>query len=87
MKIIDLNKFKNKEYDLFFLGEKQYKYTPSAEDKIYFLEELKKLNIKKDLQKSWIKVFKKLLSRENININITENDLFSLINYFSWKLL
>ena len=87
MKILDLNKNKKYETDYFSLWWIDYKYTFSLEDKTYFRNVLEQINLKKDLFKTWIEIFKKLLQRENNIVVVLKEDIVWLLSYFTYKFL
>jgi len=87
MKILDLNKNKKYETDYFSLWWIDYKYTFSLEDKTYFKNVLEQIDLKKDLFKTWIEIFKKLLQRENNIVVVLKEDIIGLLSYFSYKFL
>ena len=87
METLDLNKYKKQETDYFSLWWMDYKYTFSLEDKTYFKNVLEQIDLKKDLFKTWIEIFKKLLQRENNIVVVLKEDIIGLISYFSYKFL
>lgn len=87
METLDLNKYKKQETDYFSLWWIDYKYTFSLEDKTYFKNVLEQIDLKKDLFKTWIEIFKKLLQRENNIVVVLKEDIIGLLSYFSYKLL
>lgn len=86
METVDLNKSKRYETDYFSLWWIDYKYTFSLEDKTYFRNVLEQINLKKDLYKTWIDTFKKLLQRENDIVVVLKEDIIGLLSYFTYKL-
>lgn len=87
METLDLNKYKKQETDYFSLWWIDYKYTFSLEDKTYFKNVLEQIDLKKDLFKTWIEIFKKLLQRENNIVVVLKEDIIGLLSYFSYKFL
>jgi len=87
METLDLNKYKKQETDYFSLWWIDYKYTFSLEDKTYFRNVLEQINLKKDLFKTWIEIFKKLLQRENNIVVVLKEDIVWLLSYFTYKFL
>ena len=87
METLDLNKYKKQETDYFSLWWMDYKYTFSLEDKTYFKNVLEQIDLKKDLFKTWIEIFKKLLQRENNIVVVLKEDIVWLLSYFSYKFL
>ena len=87
METLDLNKYKKQETDYFSLWWIDYKYTFSLEDKTYFKNVLEQINLKKDLYKTWIEIFKKLLQRENNIVVLLKEDIIGLLSYFTYKFL
>ena len=85
METLDLNKYKKQEADYFSLWWIDYKYTFSLEDKTYFKNVLEQINLKKDLIWTWIKIFKKLLQRENDIVVVLKEDIIWLLSYFTYK--
>ena len=87
METLDLNRYKKHETDYFSLWGIDYKYTFSLEDKTYFRNVLEQINLKKDLFKTWIEIFKKLLQRENNIVVVLKEDIVWLLSYFTYKFL
>jgi len=83
MKVINLDKVWT---DTFYLWEQKLQYTYTEEDKNYFWEQVKNLDLK-NIEKELIEIFTYLLSRENIDFEITKQDLPGLWNYFLSKFL
>ncbi len=87
MEILDLNRYKKHETDYFSLWGIDYKYTFSLEDKTYFKNTLEKKKKKKNLFKTWIEIFKKILKRENNIVVVVKEDIVWLLSYFTYKFL
>lgn len=85
MKIIDLDKVENP--DIFLLGSSAYKYLKSENDKNFYLENILKLDPKKDNSAELKKIFKSILENQNIFVDITNEDIFWLFQYFNSKYL
>ena len=85
METLDLNKFKKQETDVFSLWGIEYKYSFCEADKTYFKNSLEVIDLEKDLIWTWIKIFKKLLQRENDIVVVLKEDIIWLLSYFTYK--
>ena len=83
MKIYEIS-----DIDIFYLWKTKYEYQFSLEDKKFFLQEILNLNEKdKNFLKKIKKIFIKILKKQNLKVDIQDNDLFWLLNYFLMKYL
>lgn len=85
MKIIDLDSIKSP--DVFLLGVNEYKYLENEDDKKYYLENILSLDPKIDNTEELKKVFKNILEKQNISVEIINEDIDWLFHYFNSKFL
>lgn len=85
MKIINLDIVKSQ--DVFLLGSNEYRYLGNENDKKFYLESLLKLDSKKNNTEDLKKIFKRILEKQNIIVDIQNNDVFWLFQYFNSKYL
>ena len=85
MKIIDLDKIKSP--DIFYLGENEYKYNFDENDRKYYLESINNLDSKKDNTEELKNIFKSILVKQNIFVNLKNEDIKGLFSYFNSKFL
>ena len=85
MKIIDLDKVESP--DIFLLWENEYKYQFDEIDRKYYLDNIKKLDYKKNNHNELKNIFETILKKQNIFINISDSDVEWLFNYFNYKFL
>ena len=87
METLDLNKYRKQETDYFSLWGMEYKYSLKLEDKLIFFETIENINKKTDIIKKLIKIFKKILSKQNDIVVILKEDVMWLLNYFTYKFI
>lgn len=85
MKIIDLDNINAP--DVFLLGENKYKYLANEEDKKYYLDNILSLDHKKDNSEELKNIFKNILKKQNIFVEIINEDIDWLFHYFNSKYL
>lgn len=71
--------------DIFFLWEKQYKYSSLPEDKKYFLSRILNLDPKKENIQELKSIFLYILQKQNVDVEICDKDVVWLFNYFVSK--
>lgn len=85
MKIIDLDNINAP--DVFLLGANKYKYLENEEDRKYYLDNILKLDPKKDNYEELKNIFQNILKKQNIFVEIVNEDIDGLFHYFNSKYL
>lgn len=85
MKIINLDNIKNP--DVFYLWNNEYKYLENDDDKKYYLKNILSLDSKFDNTEKLKAIFKNILEKQNILIEIKNEDIIWLFSYFNSKYL
>ena len=84
MKIINLDNIK---VNKFYLWKNLYKYQFKQEDKKYYFENLSSLDPQKDNINKLLEIFKNILKKQNLFIDIRKSDISWLFNFFNYILL
>lgn len=85
MKVINLDNVESP--DIFYLWNIEYKYLFNSRDKSFYLKNILKLDSKKENKEELKAIFKIILEKQNIFVEIIDQDIKGLFDYFNSKFL